>query len=184
MDKSEKIYKLKIIIIELIIITVLTAPCIADNKAEFTKNGAAAKKELKDINWLLFSDTRYQEQRDMIIKANEKEINEAENAIGKKLKIFIALKDIDGDNSDEIFSYLGHSEYCTEKGNCALKIYKATEDKLENIAPTIVPYIPIDRPGHPNLIGILNTQTLNHADIIIGSIICRWTGNSYEDAIK
>jgi len=54
----QKIYKLKIIIIELIIITVLTAPCLADNKAEFTKNGAAAKKELKDINWLLFSDTR------------------------------------------------------------------------------------------------------------------------------
>jgi hypothetical protein len=179
-----KIFGLKILIIRFILITALAAPCLADNKADVTKNGAAAKIGLKDITWLLFSDTRHQEQRDMIIKASENGINEAEKAVGKKLKIFIALKDIDGDNSDEIFSYLGHSEYCTDKGNCALTIYKATEGKLENIGPTISPYIPIDRPGHPNLIGILNGKTLNHADILIGNIVCRWTGNGYEKADK
>ncbi|GEM_PF-1562780 len=180
----QEIYKLKILIITFILFTAITAPCPADSKIEGTDDSLQFQLTLKDIKWLLFSHTRHQEKRDLIIKANEKEFNEAEKAIGKKLKIFIALKDIDGDNRHEIFSYLGHSEYCSDKGNCALKIYKATDDKLENIGPAIIPYIPIDRPGHPNLIGILDSQTLNHADIIIGNIICRWRGNGYEAVIK
>lgn len=176
----QEIYKLKILIITFILFLALTAPCPADSKTEGTNDSQPFQITLKDIKWLVFSDTKHQEERNLIIKANEKEINEAERATGKKLKIFIALKDIDKDNTNEIFTYVGHSEYCSDKGNCALTIYKVTEDKIENIGPTITPYIPIDRPGHHNLIGIINTQTLNHADIIIGSIICRWRGNRYE----
>jgi hypothetical protein len=168
------------IIVTAIIFSRITAPCLADSKTEGSYDLRAFHTKLRDIRWLVFSHTTHQEERDIIIKSNENMITDAENATGKKLKIFIALKDIDSDNIDEIFSYIGHSRYCNDTGNCGLKIYKKTESKLENIGPSIVPYIPIDRPGHPNLVGILNSQTLNHADILIGNIICRWTGNKYE----
>lgn len=172
--------KTKIITMAVILSLIITAHCFAGDKTEATNSAVTTQKSLKNIKWLVFSHTEHQAEREMIIKANEKEIDDAEKADGKKIKVFIALKDIDADNTDEIFTYFGYSAFCAAKGNCTLEIYKTIQNKLEKIGPTIVPSIPIDRPGHHNLIGILNTQTLNHADILIGNILCRWTGDRYE----
>jgi hypothetical protein len=175
---NNKILTTAIIIFILILVSGIS---FSADKTDKNKNHSNTRKTFSDAEWLIFSLTKFQNERDLVIKANEDDIKDAEGFNGQKVRINVALYDIDGDNTDEIFAYFGHSAFCGARGNCALDIYKKKQNILEEIGPSIVPDIQIDKSGHQHEIGILKTKTLDHADIIIGEILCRWTGKRYDD---
>ncbi|MDQ7837508.1 MAG: hypothetical protein RDU59_03325 [Thermodesulfobacteriota bacterium] len=151
------------------------------NAKEFTQAGS---QNITQVKWLIFTDTGFSYERNLVIKLNAKDIKESKLVGEDEVEIFIALEDLNGDHDNEIFAYFVHPYFCGAKGNCSFKIYMNIKGKLKEIGPPIVPYIPIDEKGQQDIAGVLNSKKLGWNDIIIGKFIYEWNGNKYKAVMQ
>ncbi len=148
------------------------------------ENSAARKPpgriESTDIKWLVFSPTKYRHERALVEKYEH--ISKRQSNGGH---IYIALEDLNGDGTKEIFAYIDIFEFCGQIG-CAIGIYQIRDNKLVSLLPPEFEYggfpifIDIDKEGRQKVFGILQSKTLGWKDISLeGKTVWKWNGRNY-----
>jgi hypothetical protein len=148
----------------------------------FTADETSKKNAFSNVRWLQFSQTAHSRERTLIM-AYEK-ISPADL---KKGHIFIALADLDEDNTDEIFAYIDIFDFCGQSEGCPFNIYRVRDGRLTSLLhPEFSHGFPI-RLGKTQLnkqggIGVASRMTSGWHDIAIDrEVIWRWNGKYYSN---
>jgi hypothetical protein len=169
-------------IITLILCTLilLNNLCAADDLPIKANNILNKQNKSIDIEWLIFSSVKYSQELNLIKQYEKVSTQDLKNGL-----IYIALKDLNNDGIEEIFSYIEIFNYCGQQTGCPFNIYKNENGKLRSLLPHSFSngfpiFINLNNSGKQNMIGILLSKTAGWQDILIDNkTIWKWNGKSY-----
>jgi hypothetical protein len=142
-----------------------------------------SEKELARVKWLEFSPTKYQRERELVIR-KENVIHEDLRERGRK--IYIALSDLNDDGVQEALAYLDLGRYCGLEG-CRMNIYRMKGQRLTSLFYSewehgFIVDIDIGEGGRQKRVGILPNKTRGWHDIVGygNEIAWTWGGENYD----
>ena len=161
--------------------------CQAGEKADKSTSPPSREKTRENIEWVVFSLTEHQRERQLVMK--HEHISPKE--LGRFDEIYIALADLNDDGVQEVFAYWSVGASCGTLG-CSFAIYRVSGHRLVSLLgsewdpfgfPT---FIDIDKNGHQNVFGVLDSKTRGWRDIVLHHkeeyTRWRWKGNYYGGA--
>jgi len=161
----------------------LVAPaCQAGEKASKTASPQGKENSRKDIEWLVFSATERQHERQMVMKHEHITPRDLKAGAGS---VYIALADLNDDGIQEIFAYTEAGGICGTMG-CPFNIYQVKGQGLVSIlgldGDTFPIFIDFDNKGRQNVFGVLRSKTMGWHDIALHdekTFRWRWQGKHY-----
>lgn len=160
--------------------------CQAGEKDNYSTSPPYQEKSRENIEWLVFSATEHQRERQLVMKHEHITPKELER-FGE---IYIALADLNDDGVQEVFAYWNVKDSCGTLG-CSFAIYRVSGHRLFSLLgsefdPGGFPiFIDIDKGGHQNVFGVLQSKTMGWHDIALHHkeyTRWRWKGEYYDGA--
>ena len=137
--------------------------CHAGEMAKKTASSQGKESSRKDIEWLVFSATEHQHERQMVMK--HEYLTPKDLTFGK---LYIALADLRDDGVQEIFSYVVSPRTCGTMG-CSFNFYQVKGRRLVSLMGLDDDSLPIDidfdKEGRQNVFGVLPSKTMGWHDI-------------------
>ena len=159
--------------------------CRAAEKADETTGPPGERRGGEKIEWLVFSLTEHQSERQAVAK--HEGITRKQARIGE---IYIAPADLNDDGVQEVFAYWSVEGSCGSMG-CPFAIYRTKGGRLESLLgsefdPGGFPiFIDIDKEGRQRVFGVLQSKTMGWHDIALQDEKLwrwRWKGKQYGGA--
>ncbi len=141
---------------------------------------SSQEKPVGKVKWLVFSSTKYQRERELVIRHE----HVTRNYLKGGSPLYIALADLNDDGNPEVFAYMAlGGGYCGTMG-CPMNFYQRKGQKLAPLFwDGFLIYIDIDKKGHQKVLGILPTKTMGWHDIALyDSTVWKWNGKEYDAA--
>jgi len=139
--------------------------CQAGERANKTASPQGKESSRKDIQWLVFSATEHQRERQMVMKHEYITPKYLKAGVGR---VYIALADLKDDGVQEIFAYTEGGNICGTMG-CPFNIYQIKGQGLVSLLGLDGDSLPIDidfdKKGRQNVFGVLPSKTMGWRDI-------------------